>query len=88
MSKIMYKVLLCVLFLTHKGTLYGRTTKEIQKYTSVQTSVHPSVIHPSVFLFPDDNLSEYQWFFVKLGMCIGIMEIWFGNANVHILSIF
>ena len=49
---------------------------------------------PSVRLFvrlyfvSDDNLSKYQWIFTKLGMCIDIMEIWFGIANGQILSIF
>ena len=50
--------------------------------------VRPSV-RPSVrFLFPDDNLSKLQWIFTKLGMCIDIVEIWFGIANGQILSIF
>ena len=31
----------------------------------------------SVFLFPDENLSKYQWSFIKLGMCID-MAVWFG----------
>ena len=31
-----------------------------------------------IFSFPDDNLSKHQWIFTKLGMCIDIMEIWFG----------
>ena len=34
-----------------------------------------------IFLFPDDNLSIHQWFFTKLGMCIDVVEIWFGIAN-------
>ena len=34
-----------------------------------------------IFSFPDDNLSKYQWISVKLGMCIDIVEIWFGIAN-------
>ena len=42
---------------------------------------HWFVIHLSVFLFPDDNLSKCQWFFTKLGMCIDIVEVWFGIAN-------
>ena len=29
----------------------------------------------------DDNLSKYQWIFTKLGMCIDIVEIWFGITN-------
>ena len=40
-----------------------------------------------VFPFPDDNLSN-RWILVKLGMCIDIVEIWFGIANGHISSIF
>ena len=47
-----------------------------------------SFICPSVFSFPDDNLSKYQWIFTKLGMCIDIVEIWFGIANGQISSIF
>ena len=55
--------------------------------------VHPCVglssVHPSVcFLFPDDNLSKHQWIFTKLGMCIDIVEIWFGIANGQISSHF
>ena len=41
-----------------------------------------------VFLFPDDNLSKYQWIFTKLGMCIDIVEIWSWIANGHISSMF
>ena len=41
-----------------------------------------------IFSFPDDNLSKHQWIFTKLGMCIDIVEIWFGIANGQILSIF
>ena len=41
-----------------------------------------------IFLFPDDNLSKHQWIFTKLGMCIDIIEIWFGIANGQISSIF
>ena len=56
---------------------------------SVCLSVRQSVIHPSVhFLFPEDNLSKHQWIFTKLGMCIDIMEIWFGIANGQFSSIF
>ena len=41
--------------------------------------VHPSYVHPSIrFSFPDDNLSKHQWIFTKLGMCIDIVEFWFG----------
>ena len=48
----------------------------------------PSVVRPSVFSFQDDNLSKYQWVFAKLGMCIDIVEIWFGIANGQISLIF
>ena len=45
-------------------------------------------VRPSVFSFPDDSFSKYQWIFAKLGMCIDIAEIWFGIANGQISSIF
>ena len=48
-------------------------------------SVCPSV---SRICLPDDNLSKCQWIFTKLGMCIDIVEIWFGIANGQILSNF
>ena len=51
-------------------------------WTSVCLSVRLSVVHPSVcFSFPDDNLS-------KFGMCIDIVDIWFGIANWQISSNF
>ena len=34
--------------------------------------------------FPDDNLSKHQWIFTKHGMCIDIVELWFGIANGQI----
>ena len=40
----------------------------------------------SVFFFPDDNLSKYQWIFTKLGMCIDIVDFWVGFANWQFLS--
>ena len=36
-----------------------------------------SARHTSIFSFLKVNLSEYQWIFTKLGMCIDILEIWF-----------
>ena len=55
----------------------------------VRVSVRPSYVGPSVrFSFPDDNLSKYQWIFTKLGMCIDIVEIWFGIANGQISANF
>ena len=32
--------------------------------------------------------SKCQWIFTKLGMCIDIVEIWFGLVDGQILSIF
>ena len=59
----------------------------------VCVSVHPSIsrtsVRPSIrFSFPDDNLSKLQWVFTKLGMCIDIVDIWFGIANGQISSNF
>ena len=39
-------------------------------------------------LFPDDNLSKHQWIFTKFGMCIDVVEIWFGTTNGQISSNF
>ena len=55
---------------------------------SILLSIHLSVICPSVFPFLDDNLSKHQWIFTKHGICIDIVEIWFGIANGQISSIF
>ena len=44
-------------------------------------SALPSSVWPSIFPFPENNLSKYQWIFTKLGMCIDIVEIRFGIAN-------
>ena len=51
-------------------------------------SVYPSAVGPFVFLFPDDNLSKYQWIFTKLGMCTDIVKVWFGIANGQSTSFF
>ena len=40
------------------------------------------------FTFPNDNMRKYQWIFTKLGMCIDIVEIYFGIANGQISTIF
>ena len=59
----------------------------LSSWSYVCQSVSLSV-RPSVFSFPDDNLSKYQWIISKLGMCIDIVEIWFGIANGQMSSIF
>ena len=38
--------------------------------------------------FQDYNLNKFQWTLTKLGMCIDIVEIWFGIANGQISLIF
>ena len=53
------------------------------------TSVCLAVSCPTILIsFPDDNLSKHQWIFTKLGMCIDIVEIWFGIVNGQISSNF
>ena len=39
-----------------------------------------------MFWFLDNNFSKYQLIFVKLGICIDIVAIWFGIANGQISS--
>ena len=47
-----------------------------------------SAHHRSILSFPHDNLSKYQLIFIKLGICIDIMDIWFRTADGQISSIF
>ena len=47
-------------------------------WTSMYPLVYPSVVHPSVFSFPNNNLSKYQWIFTKLGTWIDILKCCFG----------
>ena len=59
----------------------------------VRESVRLPLVRTSVFSFPDDNLSNFQWIFTKwiftkLGVCTDIVEIWFGIANRQSSSIF
>ena len=61
----------------------------VSRWTSVCLSVRPSVSLPSVHVsFPDNDLSNNQWIFTKLDMCINIVEIWLGIANGRISSNF
>ena len=63
------------------GGYYGFTL-------DVSVTFRPSVRRTSIpILFPGDNLSKYQWIFTKLGICIDIMEIWFGIAKGQIWQI-
>ena len=54
---------------------YGDLGKFRQFFTELSARDTP------IFSFPDDNSSKHQWIFTKLGMCIDIVEIWFGIAN-------
>ena len=54
----------------------------------VRVSVRRPFVRPSVFSFPDDNLSKCKWIFTKIGVGIDIVEICFGVANGQISSMF
>ena len=53
-------------------------------------SIFDRVICPQgfVYLFPKNNHSKYLLAFTKLGICIDIVEIWFGISIRQISSIF
>ena len=71
--------MVCVLILWRPGLglLFGKFRQFFTELSARDTLI---------FSFPDDNLSKHQWIFTKLGMCIDIVEIWFGIANGQILS--
>ena len=48
------------------------------KFSQLLTEL--SARYSSIFSFPDDNFRKYQMIFTKLGMCIDIVETWFGIA--------
>ena len=60
----------------------------ILHWLSVCLFVYLTSICLSIFSFLDHNLNECQWIFTKCGMCIDIVEIWFGIANGQISSLF
>ena len=47
-----------------------------------------SAHNTSLFSFPDDNFSKYQWIFTKLAVCIDVVEICFGIDDGQISSMF
>ena len=49
------------------------------KFHQILTELSPQ--DTPIFSFQDDNLSEYQWIFTKLGMWIDIVESLYGLAN-------
>ena len=55
-------------------------------YCGFALDIHVSVCPSVCFWFLGDNLSRPQWIFTKVGMCIDIVEIWFGIVNRQILS--
>ena len=72
--------------------LYGSTliiprNKIVAGYYGFTLVVHVS-IRPSVFSFPDDNLSNFQWLFIKLGLGMNIMEIWIGLLMNNVGQLF
>ena len=73
--------LMCLLILWRSGLglLMGKFCQFLTKL---------SAYYMSIFLFPDDNLSKYQWIFTKFGMCIYIVEILLRIANGQISSNF
>ena len=54
---------------------------------AVCVSVRLSYICLFVFLFPDNTLSKCHWIFIKHGVCIDIVQVWFGIINRQISSI-
>ena len=62
------------------GVLWFHVGRPCVCLSVCQSSVH--------ILFPDDNLSKHQWIFTKFGMCIDVVEIWFGTTNGQISSNF
>ena len=73
--------LVCALILWNPGLglLMGKFCKFLTELSACDTSI---------FSFPDDNFSKYQWIFTKLVMCIDIVETWFGSTDGQISSIF
>ena len=60
----------------------------VSHWLSMCPSVSLMYVCPSVFSFPDDNLSKCQRIFTKLCVCVDNVAVWFGIVNGQILSIF
>ena len=54
----------------------------------IHVSIRQPSVHPSVFRFRMITWVKHQWIFTKLGLCIDIVEIWFGIFNGQISSNF
>ena len=77
----------------HSPSIAGCVANCVDSFSSVWSGVlwfHVGrlCVHLSIFSFSDDNLIKHQWTFTILGMCIDIVEIWFGIAYGQISSIF
>ena len=71
--------LVCALVLWSSG--FGLLMANFHQFLT-KLSAHDK----SDFSFLDSNLSKYQGIFTKLGLCIDIVEVWFGIANGQISS--
>ena len=79
MLNFIYIIIPCHYIVVHY-IVVGYCDFMLEVRVSIRRSFCPSVR----FSFPDDNLSKHQWIFTKFGMCIDIVEIWFGIANGQI----
>ena len=70
-----YLVCAVILGKSGLGLLMGKFCQFFDSYLPVNVS-----------MFLEDNLSNCQWIFTKLGRCIDTVEIWFGIAIGQILS--
>ena len=78
-----------LLFITCHMKVAGYYGFTLDFSVSVCPTVRCMYVCPSIHIsFPDDSLSKNQWSFTKLGMCVDIVEIWFGIANGQISSNF
>ena len=75
---------LIFLFIPHHTIVAGYYGFTLDVHVSVRPSVSHTSVHP--FFILDDNLSKHKRIVTKLGMCIDIVEIWFGIANGQISS--
>ena len=73
--------LVCALILWRPGLglLMGKLPQILTELSAQNTSI---------VWFPDDNMSKYQWISTRLDIWINIVEIWLGNANGQISSVF
>ena len=76
-----------VIFIPRHTTVAGYYGLTLDIRVFVRLSVHQSFVHPSV----SPSIFRFwmiTWENTKLGMCIDILDIWFGIANGQISSNF